>query len=127
MDERYLGIDFGLARVGLALSYGSLAEPLEILPNNDQLLPTIQARIQFHHITHIVLGLSENTMAEKTAAFAKTLEEKTGLPITFQDETLSSAEVQRLLRERTQGKRSHRGPIDHFAATLILQRYLDEI
>lgn len=126
METRILGIDFGLARVGLALSYGSLAEPLEILPNNDQLWETLQARIKFHHITHIVLGLSENTMAEKTAEFGKKLHELTGLEVIFQDETLSSAEVQRLLRERTQGKRSHRGPIDHFAATLILQRYLDE-
>lgn len=126
MEQRYLGIDFGLSRVGLALSYGSLAEPLEIVPNDEQLLSTIKARIEFNGVTTLVLGMSENTMAEQTVVFGEKLKELTGLPVVFQDETLSSVEVQRLLRERTQGKRSHRGPIDHFAATLILQRYLDE-
>lgn len=127
METRYLGIDYGDARIGIALSYGSLAEPLEIIAHNHQALARIELLAHQHGVTHIVIGLSENIMAEKTHTFAEHIKKTTNLPVTFQDETLSSAEVHRLLRERSNGKQLPRGPIDHYAAALILQRFLDDL
>lgn len=124
--ERILGLDFGSERVGAAISYGTLAEPLTILPNDEKLLPSIKQLCAANAIDRVVLGRSENVMASKTEAFAKELGKVISQPIVFEDETLSSKEVERLLRETRQGKRQHRGPIDHLAAALILQRYLDE-
>lgn len=124
--EKILGLDFGLERVGAALSFGTLAEPLAILDNNEQLLDRLRQLTADHRIDRIVVGMSENTMAAKTEEFAQQLAGQTGLPVEFEDETLSSVEVARLLAETRRGKRQHRGPIDHLAAALILQRYLDE-
>jgi putative Holliday junction resolvase len=124
--EKILGLDFGTERVGAAVSFGTLAEPLTVLPNDGQLLSKIKLLCAANQIDRIVLGRSENVMAEKTEAFAQELGQVIGQPIVFEDETLSSKEVERLLREARLGKRQHRGPIDHLAAALILQRYLDE-
>lgn len=119
-----LAIDYGTKRVGLAVSYASLAEPLMILDNDEQLFKNILQLIQNHHIKQIVIGLSENEMAEKTRRFALLLQEKTPLPIYFNDETLSSYQVHQFLKLHRLKERQ--GPIDHLAAAVILQNFLDQ-
>lgn len=126
MDGRILGIDFGLERIGVAVSFGTLAEPLEIIINNQTTITEIERICREQNVKQIVVGISENIMAQKSAHFAKQLQEKLGLPVTLVDETLSSVEVARRLAESKLGKRQYRGAIDHFAAALILERYLDE-
>lgn len=126
MDKRFLCLDFGLARIGTALSFGTLAEPLVILENNDQVLYKIAALIRQHNVTDLVVGISEKEMAEQSRKFGTLLQEKMQLPVHWQDETLSSVEVHHMLRQKAAGKKQHRGPIDHFAAAQILQRYLDD-
>ncbi len=124
--QKFLAIDFGLARVGTAVSYGSLAEPLAVLPNNESIFEELLKVIREHSITDIIVGISEQTMAELSQSFGEKLANISGLPVHWQDEALSSVEVQRLLRERFQGKKQFRGAIDHFAAAKILERYLDD-
>lgn len=119
-----LALDYGTKRVGLAVSYASLAEPLMILDNDEQLFKNILQLIQNHHIKQIVIGLSENEMAEKTRRFALLLQEKTPLPIYFNDETLSSYQVHQFLKLHRLKERQ--GPIDHLAAAVILQNFLDQ-
>ncbi len=121
---KILGIDYGTKRVGLALSYASLAEPLFILPNDAQLLEKLLEVIDKYKIEQLVLGLSENKMADKTKAFAQTLKKKINLPLYFYDETLSSHQVKEYLRE--QRLTSDKRPIDHLAAAVILQNFLDD-
>jgi len=123
---RTLGIDYGDARIGLALSYGTLAEPLIVIPNDGSHWDTLQSTIHEFNVSHLVIGQSEHKMAEKSIAFAQQLSSLVHLPVNMQDETLSSKEVQTKLREQRVGKKQYRGPIDHFAAAIILQRYLDE-
>lgn len=125
-EPRYLGIDYGDARIGVAVSYGSLAEPLVVLSNDGTHWETLQSLVNEYRITHLVVGQSEQAMAEKSQAFATELAQITKLPYTMHDETLSSKEVESKLKEQRQGKKQYRGPIDHFAAAVILQRYLDE-
>jgi putative transcription antitermination factor YqgF len=123
---RILALDFGLARVGLALSYGTLAEPLIILANDDSLFEKILSVCHQHGVEKIVVGQSEQEMAEKSKSFADLVHQTTQLPVEMFDETLSSAEVHRKLAQRDSGKRHYKGAIDHMAAAHFLQQYLDE-
>ncbi len=123
--ETYLAIDFGTQRVGLARSFGTLAEPLLILPNNDQLFSELKRVMSEEGITAVVVGLSENVMAEKTKAFVEELKKHTDLPIHFTDETLSSASVHQKMYDKEKGKVKYKGPVDHFAAAHFLQEYID--
>ena len=123
---RWLGIDYGQKRIGVALSYGSLAEPLQIVPNDPHAVAALQALAAEHRVTGLVFGLSEQAMAEETQQFAERVSAAAKLPLKFMDETLSSVEVQGKLAESRAGKRQHTGPIDHLAAAHILQAFLDE-
>lgn len=123
---KILAFDFGLARVGVAASFGTLAEPLVILPNDDQLWQRVKDLIAQHHIDTLLVGISEQTMAELSTEFGQSLSTQFGLPVVYADETLSSVEIHRRLHDRDKDRRQYKGPIDHFAAALILQNYLDE-
>ncbi len=123
--ETFLAIDYGTQRVGLARSFGTLAEPLYIVPNDEHLFEELEKVLIDQSITSIIVGLSENKMAELTQGFVQELKTHTSLPIEFTDETLSSASVHQKLHERNLGKIHHKGHIDHFAAAEFLQDYID--
>lgn len=119
-----LAIDYGTVRVGLAVSRATLADPLVVLANDPHLIENILAVVEEERVTTIVLGVSEQEMAEKTRLFAAKLGEHTSIPIVFADETLSSKTVHEKLQTAKKSKR--RGPIDHYAAAEFLQHWLDE-
>lgn len=127
-EERWLGIDYGEARIGVALSYGTLAEPLEVISGKDW--ETARDRLQTicnqYRVAGLVVGQSEREMALKSQEFGRWLAHELNLPVQWSDETLSSVEVQRKLRETRRGKKQYTGQIDHFAAAEILSRWLDE-
>ncbi|NCN82625.1 MAG: Holliday junction resolvase RuvX [Candidatus Pacebacteria bacterium] len=120
---KVLGIDFGTKRIGLALSFASLAEPLTIVENDATVFANIQQIITKEKVGQLVCGISEGEMAVKTKQFATELALFTKLPIEYVDETLSS----QVVRAKTQTKRSSNShkPVDHFAAAEILQEWLD--
>ncbi len=120
-----LAIDYGTKRVGIAVSHASLAEPLTIVPHDKQLFQNIQQLLEEHAVKQVVIGLSENTMAEKTRAFATELQSRIEQPVEFADETLTSQQVQGMLRQRGMKHSKRHGPIDHYAAALILQEWLE--
>jgi putative Holliday junction resolvase len=124
---KVLALDFGTQRIGVAISYGSLAEPLTVLANTPQVMTQIIRLLDEHKVTQIVVGLSENQMAELTQKFVEELKKRTSLPIEFMDETLSSATVQEKLYAAGKRDLRQKGPIDHFAAAEVLQSYLDEV
>lgn len=126
MVSQHLAIDFGTKRVGLALSKGTLAVPLVVLPNQDDLFDSIVSILKREEIKKIIVGLSENDMALKTRAFVEELKKHTDLPIVFSDETLSSQEVERRLQRQGIKKSVRSGPIDHFAAAIILEEWLEQ-
>ncbi|MDO5561539.1 MAG: Holliday junction resolvase RuvX [bacterium] len=119
-----LGIDYGTVRVGTAISYASLAEPLQILDQGPQLLAELENIIRQHKVQQLVIGISENEMAAKSQAFAAIMREKFQLPVYLEDETLSSYQVHQFLKLHR--LKDRRGPIDHLAAAVILQNFLDE-
>lgn len=134
--SRLLGFDLGSKTIGLALSDSnwSVASPLKTLrrgkfkDNAAELL----AIFEEHGIGGLLLGLpfnmdgSEGPRCQATRAFARNLAEKCDLPITFQDERLSTAAVERMMVGEMDLTRKRRGElVDKLAAAYILQIFLD--
>lgn len=125
---RYLGIDFGLANIGLAFAEGPLAEALgeKKYQHQNQLLNYLTQLCQEQKINTIVIGISENTMAKKTKSFGHRLAALTGLSVKYQDETLTTKTAKQKLISAYIPQKKRRQ--DHrFAAVLILQNYLDTL
>lgn len=127
-----LAIDYGLARIGLAISYVGLAEPLKILRNDlsaknstigPQALESLKKIIETEKVEKIVLGISEQKMAEKTLVLFDYLKSLFDLEIILVDEVLSSYEVKQKLNELP--KKNRYREIDHYAAAIILENYLE--
>lgn len=123
---KILAIDFGTKRVGVAVSRGTLAEPLEVLANQDDLFDKLGEIINREKIEKIVVGLSEGEMAIKTEKFVEELKVITEVPIEFFDETLSSQAVENRLQQQGIKKSTRSGQIDHFAAAIILEDWLEQ-
>jgi putative Holliday junction resolvase len=124
---RYLGIDFGSKRVGLALSDESnkLAFPFLVLANNSKLLLEIEKIINQNKITCLVVGESTdfkglpNKIMKEINIFSEKIKQDLDLPIFFEPEFMTSAQA-----EQIQGKNKMN---DASAAAIILQTYLDKL
>ena len=139
---RFLGIDYGTKRIGLAISddNGQIAFPKEIVLNDSNTFKTIGKIIEKEKINEIVIGESVdfsgklNALSVRIEEFILDLKEKFEIPINKQKEFLTSVEARRggNTKEILTQKQSHsrlkdkkRGRVDAGAAALILQRYLD--
>lgn len=118
---RVLGIDFGEKKIGLSLSEGLLAEPAGIVGSFKEVVRFCQEQ----EVEKIVVGLSEGQSAKRQKRFGQRLAEVTGLLVEFQDETLTTQEAIRKMKEG--GKKVKGRKEDAFAASLILQEYLDRL
>lgn len=123
---RYLGIDYGSKRIGLAVGDDGIriAFPREVIQNDPQVLERIKALCQKDKIEAIVLGQSldykgqPNEVQSQITKFKSELESVTRLPIYYQSETLTSAEAARSTAKAN---------LDASAAAIILQTYLDRL
>ncbi|NCN87329.1 MAG: Holliday junction resolvase RuvX [Candidatus Pacebacteria bacterium] len=125
MIPKTLAIDFGTKRIGLAISIATLADPLKIIPNNEDTISEIKKVIKEESIKQILLGISEKEMADKTKLFAELLKKEIDLDIIFYDETLSSKETHIKINSSHMKKSKKRQPIDHYAASQFLQDWID--
>ncbi len=138
--SKYLGIDFGLKRVGIAVSDPGLSISFarEHLINDGKLFGNILKLVSEEDISKIVLGLpvslsgEENEQTNATKAFAQELERilnKHGFdtPIEFIDERLTSrmAEAEIISSVAKKSKRRNKGLVDESAARILLQNFLD--
>jgi len=134
---RYLGLDIGTRRIGVAVSdeLGLTAQPLLTLErrsNRREDLRSLARLCRRFGVAAIVVGnplhLSGelSPQAARTQAFAAALGELTGLPIQLWDERLTTREAHQILYEAGHERQKHRKVVDQVAATLILQSYLDE-
>lgn len=123
---RLLGIDFGRAKVGLAISEGVLAEPFSVLRYEDEkaLFEKIKALVDQERIDKVVVGVSEGKSAEEARTFGQNLK-GLGIEITFFDETLSTVSAQELSREGGMKRKKRKALEDAFAASVMLQSFLD--
>lgn len=122
---RFLGIDYGTKRVGIALSdqTAKFALPKMVLPNNGELLANIADFCLNNDVGEIVIGESKdfsgwpNKIMAEILKFKSDLESRLKLPVHLEPEFLTSAEA-----ERIQGKNDM---LDASAAAIILQSYLN--
>ena len=137
---RTLAIDLGTRRVGLAMSDegGRFATPYEVLSvagSDAALEPIIRLIIQ-EGVERVVIGLPLNMdttigpAAQQTIGWARVLATRTGVPIVFVDERLTSFEAEQRLDDRkrtgerlTRGKRKKQ--LDALVAAAFLQEFLD--
>lgn len=124
---KYLGIDYGLHHLGLAVSFDSLAEPRGHLDyrQEEAALIALTDLCRKEGIEGIIIGISEGKMAQRTRGFAKRLSQSSGLPVEFEDETLTSQEAEQRLIETGRGQKKRRQKDHQVAAALILQAFLD--
>ena len=137
---RILGLDFGSRTVGVAVSDGLLltAQGVETIERKDenklrQTAARIEALVKEYEVTTIVMGLPKNMnntegeRVEKTKAFGEMLERRTGLPVVYWDERLTTVAAEQVLMESGVRRENRKAVIDKIAACFILQGYLDHI
>lgn len=135
---RYLAIDIGSKRIGVAVSdeLGLTAQPvltLERRRNPREDLRSLARLCRRFAVTGIVVGNplaldgAVSPQAEKVQSFAAELGELSGLPIHLWDERLTTHEAHQILYESGRPRQSHKQVVDQVAATLILQSFLDEL
>lgn len=130
-----MAIDYGDARTGVALSdpTGFLAGQTFLIKSRKQevVLEELVALVQRQGAQELVMGYPRNMdgtlgpRAEKYAAFARRLEEATGLPVALWDERRTTVDAHRILGEQGVRAKNRKDKIDSVAATLILEGYLD--
>jgi putative Holliday junction resolvase len=140
---RFLGIDFGTKRIGVAISdeRATLAFPKEIVPNDKDAFKRIGEILKKENISEIVVGESVdfsgklNALSARIEVFILELAEQYNLPIHKQKEFLTSVEARKPIggkkgmtesQAHSKVKQIKSGRIDASAAALILQRYLDK-
>ena len=130
-----MAIDYGDARTGVALSdpTGFLAGQTFLIKSRKQevVLEELAALVQRQGAQELVMGYPRNMdgtlgpRAEKYAAFARRLEEATGLPVALWDERRTTVDAHRILGDQGVRAKNRKDKIDSVAATLILEGYLD--
>jgi len=120
---RYLGIDYGEKRIGLALGEKGLTRPLGVLPNNQEIMEKIGQICQKEAIDRLVLGWAED-LGEKIKAFKESLEGKLGLPVELEDETLTSRAGVATMIETGSRRKKRKKEADAAAAAEILSSFL---
>lgn len=133
---KYLGIDYGTKRIGVAVSddTGSLAFPYAVVRAGQGALSEIDAIIKKEGVQKIILGESRNfkgeanTMTEEADQFKKDLVGLTGLPVEYEREFFTSTQAARQFapEEKSRKKNPAHDNLDASAAALILQGYLDK-
>ncbi len=143
-----LGLDYGRARIGLALADAQtgLPRPLDTLKriNRNEDMRRLREIVRTHGVKQIVVGLplrldgSRGEMAEEASRFGERVRKQLGIPVEMVDERLTSWEAERLLEDHAgkvfhdDAKTSHkkrvqstRASVDAMAAAIILKEYLE--
>ena len=135
---RIMGLDFGSKTVGVAISDALLitAQGVEIIRRKEenklrQTLARIEELIAQYEVEKIVLGKpkhmngTEGVRVELTEEFKEKLERRTGLPVVFWDERLTTVAADKTMMEAGIRREHRKEYVDMIAATFILQGYLD--
>ncbi|MDO4292694.1 MAG: Holliday junction resolvase RuvX [Eubacteriales bacterium] len=135
---RVMGLDFGSKTVGVAVSDPLLvtAQGIEIVRRKEEnklrhTFQRLEELIAEYGVDRLVIGLPKNMNAtegervEKTRDFADRLSRRTGLPVIFEDERLTTVAADRTMMEAGVRRENRKEYVDKIAAVLILQSYLD--
>lgn len=136
--KRIMGLDYGSKTVGVALTddLQMTAQPLETITRDSEgklrrTLARIEEIISLYDVGEIVLGLPLNMddsvgeRAGKALEFKEKLEKRTGLPVTMQDERLSTVAAEEVLEEMGVRRTQMKQYVDKVAAACILEDFLN--
>ena len=133
---KYLGVDYGDVRTGLAECdvSGLLAGPIGTIAEGGMRNTAVRVakEAEVRSCKRIVIGLpknmngSEGQRAETVKAFAKILSELTEIPIDFYDERMTTMEAYRFLDTTATYGKKRKNAIDTLSAEIILQGYIDK-
>lgn len=134
---RTMAIDYGDARIGLAVSdlTGMICGEAWTMNewNMERAAQRVSGEAKLRDVGTLVLGLPKNMdgtegpRAEKSREFAKMLTDASGLPVVLWDERRSSIEAHAILHASGKKEKQHRKTVDAVAASLILEGYLGSV
>lgn len=133
---RLLAVDWGEKRIGLAISDPEQrhAHPLGTLTRRRGRrfpLKQLKPHLDEHAPVGVVFGLpleatgEEGSNARRAREEGALVSDKTGLPVAFVDERMTTARALRAVRDLGGSTKGREGEVDQLAATVILQLYLD--
>lgn len=131
---KIMAIDYGDAHTGIAISdaTGTLAGFSTVINSRrpEVVAQGIAALIPQHGVGELVLGYPKNMdgtvgpRAEKAAAFAETLRQAAGLPVTLWDERRTTVDAHNILFNNGKNAKQRKKVVDAVAASLMLEGYL---
>jgi putative Holliday junction resolvase len=135
VEERILAIDFGVKRIGLALTdpLKMFAYPFKTINNDNKTINELLSIIKEYKVQKIIIGYPlredgrKSELMNSIEKFVQILKSRIHIDILFQDERYSSVIAYSKVLESTvkKSKRRDKGLIDKNAASIILQDYLD--
>lgn len=133
---RYLAIDHGQKRTGLAISDASetLVTPHMVIQttNQQELLRKVLEVLGSEHIEAVVIGMpynmdgTEGPRAKDVRDFSKILQQHTNIPVLFHDERLSSFEADSLALDLELTRKKKKKRVDALAAAAILRSFIEQ-
>ena len=132
--KRIMGIDYGDARTGVAISdlLCSIVGSTLVVPsrNKEKAMADLVRIAKENDVGQIVVGLprnmdgTEGPRAELCRSFADELHQLTGLPVTMWDERRTTVEAHNILSQHNYHGKKRKNTVDAVAASLILEGYL---
>lgn len=123
---RYLGIDYGLKKIGLSISEGQIASIYKVIEVSSlkDALEKIKKIIHDEKIERVVIGIADKESGKAAKKFSKQLQKN--ITVIETDETLSTQKAKHMMIELNIGQK-RRKKEDAFAAAIILQNFLDSL
>ena len=133
--NRYMGIDYGSARVGI-----SITDPLKIIASDFEVIKNVDIESTINRIDEIyklkkvekiVVGLPLNMdgtkgfQAQEVEAFVEEMSKVIDLQVVYMDERLSTKRAEEVMREMKMSHEDIKDKSDAKAASVILQDYID--
>ena len=130
---RYLAVDYGEKRTGLAIcdEGETIASPLKVVEGRGGLVGKIIDAVESEMVGGIVIGLplnmdgTEGEQAKRVLGFGERLKKHLEIPIFFHDERLSSFGAEKKLAGVGLTRKQKKTRLDAVAAAAILQSFLD--
>lgn len=137
MKKRIVAVDYGMARIGVAISDPSqiIASPINTLQNQKKAELSARAlleAIKEYEVQEIVVGLpyklngQHSFSTDETLHFVEELRKVSPYPVKTWDERLTTLQVERAMKGNSMSRKKRSKVIDAACATLILQSYLDQ-
>ncbi len=131
---RYLAIDYGMKRTGLAIcdAAETIATPITVITGQGGLIAKIIQVVEDEQIEAVIMGLplnmdgTDSGQTKKVRQFAEQLTEKKNVTLHFQDERLTSFTAEQKLAGLGITRKKKKKHLDAIAAAEILQAYIDK-